>query len=275
MTTPGNDPFSGTTTRDLLQHVISPKVVSDGSSGYAVKTDLINIDGIYAKGIIRAGTSGSGDVQTTSAFTVLDPTYTTTYSRITGTPSTTYIQGTSGIRFGQIAQSSTNTVLNIGTGGSNNDIFTVGGSIYVRSTPTVGGTGQYFLSNESGVTRWAIGLQPAETGGNAGADFRIYAYNDAGAFITSPLQIVRATGIVSTPAGFDGKSKGTVTANNATPVVVSNPNVTADSIILLTVKTATGANAGQANVVSKTASTGFSIASGAADTSVYNYMILN
>lgn len=47
MTTPGNDPFSGTNTRNILQHIISPKIVSDGSSGYTVKTDLINIDNAY------------------------------------------------------------------------------------------------------------------------------------------------------------------------------------------------------------------------------------
>jgi hypothetical protein len=50
MTTPGNDPFSGTNTRDILQHVISPKIVSDGSSGYTVKTDLINVDNLYYTG---------------------------------------------------------------------------------------------------------------------------------------------------------------------------------------------------------------------------------
>jgi hypothetical protein len=43
----GTDPFSNTTTRNILQHIISPKVVSDGVSGYAVKTDLINIDDAY------------------------------------------------------------------------------------------------------------------------------------------------------------------------------------------------------------------------------------
>ena len=50
MSSGGNDPFSGSNTRNLLQHIISPKIVSDGSSGYAVKTDLINIDNVYASG---------------------------------------------------------------------------------------------------------------------------------------------------------------------------------------------------------------------------------
>ena len=134
-TGPGHDPFSGSNTRNILLHIVSPKIVNDGSGGYTVKTDLINIDNVYATGF-------------------------------------------------------------------------------------VGGT-------------------------------------------------------LSLTGNFTGKSTGTVTATNGTPVSVANTNVTANSIILLTVKTATGTNAGQAYVSSTTASTGFSITSGASDTSVYNYMILN
>jgi hypothetical protein len=52
-TGPGNDPFSGSNTRNILNHIISPKIVSDGSGGYTVQTDLINIDHIYVK---RSGT---------------------------------------------------------------------------------------------------------------------------------------------------------------------------------------------------------------------------
>ncbi len=64
MATPGNDPFSGTNTRNILQHIISPKVISDGSSGYAVKTDLINVDNVYVSGAVYGpsgplGSSGS------------------------------------------------------------------------------------------------------------------------------------------------------------------------------------------------------------------------
>jgi len=48
----GNDPFSGSSTRNLLQHTLSPKIVSDGSNGYTVKVDLINVDNIYATGSV-------------------------------------------------------------------------------------------------------------------------------------------------------------------------------------------------------------------------------
>lgn len=49
----GNDPFSGSSVQNLLQHTISPKIVSDGSTGYVVKNDLINIDNIYITGTVN------------------------------------------------------------------------------------------------------------------------------------------------------------------------------------------------------------------------------
>jgi len=72
-----------------------------------------------------------------------------------------------------------------------------------------------------------------------------------------------------------GGRAGTCTANSNTPVAVACAGVTANSVVLLTVKTATGAQAGLANVVSVTPTTGFSIVSGAADTSVYNYVVID
>ena len=62
MSTPsGNDPFSGSSVQNVLQHTISPKIVTDGSGGYTVKTDLINVDNIYLSGsVISSGGSGTG-----------------------------------------------------------------------------------------------------------------------------------------------------------------------------------------------------------------------
>jgi len=58
----GNDPFSGSNVRNVLEHVLSPKIVPDGSGGYAVKLDLINVDNVYASGNIygAGGTIGGG-----------------------------------------------------------------------------------------------------------------------------------------------------------------------------------------------------------------------
>jgi hypothetical protein len=66
---------------------------------------------------------------------------------------------------------------------------------------------------------------------------------------------------------------GTVTANAATPVVVSNAAVTANSQILLTYKSGTQGATG-AFVSASVPGTSFSIKSVASDTAVYNYTIL-
>jgi hypothetical protein len=59
MSNGGNDPFSGTNTRNLLQRILSPKLVSDGVNGYQVKMDLINVDNVYASGTVyRANEPG-------------------------------------------------------------------------------------------------------------------------------------------------------------------------------------------------------------------------
>lgn len=44
-----SDPFANTTTvKNILQHVLSPKIVSNGAGGYVTKTDLVNIDTVKA-----------------------------------------------------------------------------------------------------------------------------------------------------------------------------------------------------------------------------------
>uniref|UniRef100_A0A6C0AJA9 K1 capsule-specific polysaccharide lyase C-terminal domain-containing protein n=1 Tax=viral metagenome TaxID=1070528 RepID=A0A6C0AJA9_9ZZZZ len=72
----GNDPFSGSSTRNLLQHTLSPKIVSDGSNGYTVKVDLINVDNIYATGSIYSsggvvGATGSSSTVVANGITAV------------------------------------------------------------------------------------------------------------------------------------------------------------------------------------------------------------
>jgi len=91
---------------------------------------------------------------------------------------------------------------------------TLTGSLTVKTYAIIAGTGgtpsQLFLDNDvlgqrmiagraGGATRWTIlpGDTTAETGSNAGADFAISRYSDAGGFIDNPLTISRATGAVT------------------------------------------------------------------------------
>jgi len=70
------------------------------------------------------------------------------------------------------------------------------------------------------------------------------------------------------------RSAGTFTANEATAVVVANANVTANSVIVITLKTVGGTPAGAPYLSAVTAGTGFSVKAAVGDTSVYNYLII-
>lgn len=67
---------------------------------------------------------------------------------------------------------------------------------------------------------------------------------------------------------------GTVTLNGATQVTVANTRVTANSVIVYTLKTV-GGTVGAAPVTDTiTAGTGFTVKGTASDTSVYNYLLV-
>lgn len=68
---------------------------------------------------------------------------------------------------------------------------------------------------------------------------------------------------------------GTVTLNGATPVVVADARVTANSIIVFTLKTPAGTVSPTApNILTITPGTGFTVGGVALDLSIYNYAIL-
>lgn len=50
----------------------------------------------------------------------------------------------------------------------------------------------------AGVQRWAIRVDGNETGSNAGADWALRSYNDAGTFIFAPISVRRRTGEIET-----------------------------------------------------------------------------
>lgn len=68
--------------------------------------------------------------------------------------------------------------------------------------------------------------------------------------------------------------RGTFTANGVTPVTVTNANVTANSQVLITLKTVGGTVGAYPTIQTITPTTGFTVAATASDTSVYNYSII-
>ncbi len=69
-------------------------------------------------------------------------------------------------------------------------------------------------------------------------------------------------------------ASGTLTLNGATPVTVTDSRVTANSSIVVTLKTVGGTVGVYPHIATITAGTGFTIVGTALDTSVYNYLII-
>jgi len=98
-----------------------------------------------------------------------------------------------------------------------------------------GGILHYNLRTTGSVTRWGIGLQDTETGSNAGSNFNIYSYTDAGAYLGNPLRIRRSdnqfniAGPVSLSTVTDN-TNGNVTAGTYTPTYTTNVGSISQSI---------------------------------------------
>lgn len=72
-------------------------------------------------------------------------------------------------------------------------ITATGGSYVTGAAATYRGT----LYQTSGVTRWSMGANATAESTNSGSDFSIDRYNDAGAWLDTPLSISRATGVLT------------------------------------------------------------------------------
>lgn len=66
---------------------------------------------------------------------------------------------------------------------------------------------------------------------------------------------------------------GSVTLNGATPVTVVEPNLTAVSTVLFTLKTVGGTVGANPAIQTVTPGTGFTVQGTAGDTSIYNYKL--
>lgn len=80
---------------------------------------------------------------------------------------------------------------------------------------------------------------------------------------------------VTLALALTGSTKGTVVLNGVTPVTVANTAITANSVVVFTLKTVGGTvSANAPNVLTITPGTGFTVGGTALDTSTYNYAIL-
>jgi hypothetical protein len=77
-----------------------------------------------------------------------------------------------------------------------------------------------------------------------------------------------------TPCPDGSAVNGTFTCNGTTQVTVADTKVTANSSIVITLKTVGGTVGAIPAIKTITAGTGFTVAGTASDTSVYNYKII-
>jgi len=78
-----------------------------------------------------------------------------------------------------------------------NLLFSGGASVARLRLDANNNVARIFSFATANVARWAFRVDGNETGSNAGADFAIRRYNDAGTIIDAPISINRATGGVS------------------------------------------------------------------------------
>jgi hypothetical protein len=70
-------------------------------------------------------------------------------------------------------------------------LYVNGGGVAVNANASAGGTTHYQW-HSSNSYRWAVGLQPAETGSaNGGANLQFFSYADNGAYLSNPMTITR------------------------------------------------------------------------------------
>jgi len=161
------------------------------NTAYAVNAIVLNSQNVYTCTV--AGTSAASGGPTGTGSGIVDNTVTWNWVSGAVAYSTTLLQ-----------QLTTTTAtfyenVNVTTGGTT--------SLYIDGAT---GNAKSLNFRTAGVTHWQMGqLQDAESGSNAGASFYIGSYSDTGTFLGFPIQITRATGLVTIGPGGLTSTAGT------------------------------------------------------------------
>lgn len=161
---------------------------------------------------------------------------------------------------------------------TNNARFATGQNLFVE------GAGTFNLTSKTGDTVLTLTYLDYVENSNTGATIAAGAQVSPGgsqATITDPLPVANGgTGAATaatarTNLGLPTKfSPGTFTINGVTPVSVADANLTASSVVVITLKTVGGTVGAVPHVATVNPGTGFTVVGTAADSSVYNYLII-
>lgn len=96
------------------------------------------------------------------------------------------------------------------------NVTSTSGDAYARIS-RLAGNGGYYEVHTNGTRRWVMGANTsAESGSNLGSNFAIYAYDDAGSLLSTPLSISRYNGAVTLTGALS--VSGTTTLPTATSI---------------------------------------------------------
>lgn len=102
--------------------------------------------------------------------------------------------------------------------------------------------------------------------------------NTAAGFVVIKQNITPSTSASGGTPGATAQShftyRGTYVINGATPVTVTEPNVTANCVVVPTLKTVGGTVGALPAIQTITAGTGFTVAGTAGDSSTYTYHLI-
>ena len=167
-----------------------------------------------------------------------------------------------------ITASSGNVTLTPGTGGQTDLVKVRIAAQATGESVAVTGAANEWTSRVTGSSTSGQSYGTTILAGTNSSDKALQVSNQAG---SADYFQIRGDGFILVGSA-NGRS-GTFTLSGGT-ATVSNTSVTANSVILVTLKTLGGTRAGNPDIV-PTASTGFVATGGGSDTSVYNYVILD
>jgi hypothetical protein len=122
---------------------------------------------------------------------------------VTGLSFVPYTGATADVDLG--THSLTADTIGIGTPAGAEKLHIDGGATTVRvKIDADNGVNRILSFRTDDVQRWALRVDGMESGSNSGADFQLRRYNDAGAYIDSPIAINRANGNITTAQNING-----------------------------------------------------------------------